>query len=140
MQTMRANIAKALEHASPSCPLLLETPAGQGTELLTGREEFLDFIESFKDERIRACIDTCHVFACKNPTDPDGNGHDPLEYIKEGVKRSNLVKLVHFNDSLEACGSCKDRHAFVGTGHIGFETMQAIAEFCMDKTIPMVIE
>jgi deoxyribonuclease IV len=140
MEKMRSNLKEALEHASVDCPLLLETPAGQGTELLTGREEFLDFVESFNDPRLRVCIDTCHVFACKNPTDPEGKGHDPLEYIKEAVKRNNLVKLIHFNDSLEACGACKDRHAFVGTGHIGFDKMQEIAEFCVEHNLPMVIE
>lgn len=139
-QTMRDNITKALEHATPSCPLLLETPAGQGTELLTGREEFLDFVESFNDQRLRACIDTCHVFACRNPLDPDENGHDPLAYIQEGLKRPNLIKLIHFNDSSEKCGDCKDRHAFVGTGHIGLEGMTAIAHLCQQHKVPMVIE
>ncbi len=140
MEKMRANLKEAMEHASVDCPLLLETPAGQGTELLTGREEFLDFVESFQDPRLRVCIDTCHVFACRNPTDPAGKGHDPLAYIQEAAKRPNLVKLIHYNDSLETCGACKDRHAFVGTGHIGFEKMQQIAEFCVEHDLPMVIE
>ena len=131
MEKMRSNLKEAIEHASVECPLLLETPAGQGTELLTGREEFLDFVDSFKDERFRVCIDTCHVFAA---------GHDPLEYIQEAVKRPNLVKLIHFNDSLEVCGACKDRHAFVGNGHIGLEKMTQIAHLCQAHHLPMVIE
>jgi len=131
IEKMRANLKEALEHGSVGCPLLLETPAGQGTELLTGREEFLDFVESFNDPRLRVCIDTCHVYAA---------GHDPLAYIQEAVKRPNLVKLIHYNDSLEPCGACKDRHAFVGTGHIGFETMQQIAQVCLHHKLPMVIE
>jgi deoxyribonuclease-4 len=56
------------------------------------------------------------------------------------VKRPNLVKLIHYNDSLDPCGACKVRHAFVGTGHIGFETMQQIAQFCLHHNLPMVIE
>ena len=131
LEKMKANLKESMEHASAECPLLLETPAGQGTETLTGREEFLDFVESFKDERLRVCIDTCHVFAA---------GHDPLEYIKVALKRPNLVKLIHFNDSLEKCGACKDRHAFVGTGHIGFKKMEEIAELCAANKLPMVIE
>lgn len=140
LENMRARIRDCLQYASPSCPLLLETPAGQGTELLRGREEFLDFVESFKDDRIRACIDTCHVFACRNPHDPEENGHDPLAYIQEGLKRPGLVKLIHFNDSAEECGDCKDRHALVGTGHIGFERMSEIALLCQQNGLPMVIE
>jgi deoxyribonuclease-4 len=137
MEKMRSNLKEALEHASVECPLLLETPAGQGTELLTDRDEFLDFVTSFNDERLRVCIDTCHVFACRDRT---GKGHDPLVYIQEALKKPNLVKLIHFNDSLETCGACKDRHAFVGTGHIGFEKMTQIAQLCQAKKLPMVIE
>jgi deoxyribonuclease-4 len=131
IEKMRSSLMVALDHASTDCPLLLETPAGQGTELLTEREEFLDFVSSFNDERIRVCIDTCHVFAA---------GHNPLEYIQEALKRPGLVKLIHYNDSLEACGACKDRHAFVGQGHIGFAMMREIAYLCVDNELPMVIE
>lgn len=131
LKQMKASIELVLKAATPECPLLIETPAGQGTELLTDREEFLDFVESFKDSRVGACIDTCHVFAC---------GHNPLDYIKEAFKRKTPVKLIHFNDSLEGCGSCKDRHAFVGTGMIGMEQMQKIASLCTEHSIPMVIE
>lgn len=131
LEKMRSNLKECIEHASIDCPLLLETPAGQGTETLTDRGEFLNFVASFNDPRFRVCIDTCHVFAC---------GHDPLLYIKEALKYPGLVKLIHFNDSLEACGACKDRHAFIGTGHIGFEAMSEIAQLCVANQLPMVIE
>ena len=130
-ENMRSNLKECLCHASVDCPLLLETPAGQGTELLTDCKEFLDFVESFQDPRLRVCIDTCHVFAA---------GHDPLDYIEAALQRPGLVKLIHFNDSLEGCGSCKDRHAFVGAGQIGFEKMASIAELCVKNKLPMVIE
>lgn len=131
LENMQLNLKDALEYATSECPLLLETPAGQGTELLTERDEFLDFVANFNDTRLRVCIDTCHVFAA---------GHDPLEYIQTASKRPSLVKLIHFNDSLEACGACKDRHAKVGQGHIGFEKMQAIAHVCQQHNLPMVFE
>jgi apurinic endonuclease APN1 len=131
LKQMKASMELVLKAATPECPLLLETPAGQGTELLTDREEFLNFVDSFKDPRLGACIDTCHVFA---------SGHDPLDYLKEAFKRKTPVKLVHFNDSLEVCGACKDRHAFVGTGRIGMLKMQQIAALCAEQNVPMVIE
>ncbi len=131
LKQMKANVELAMKSATPECPLLIETPAGQGTELLTDRDEFLEFVNSFKDPRVGACIDTCHVFAA---------GHDPIAYLEEAFKRKTPVKLVHFNDSLEACGACKDRHAFVGTGKIGMEKMQKIAALCSQHKVPMVIE
>jgi deoxyribonuclease-4 len=134
MQQMREAIGAAIEHATQECPVLLETPAGQGTETLTTPSEFLTFFtRHFKgDKRLRACVDTCHVFAC---------GHDPLKYLEDmETAEPGLTKLVHYNDSAEPCGSCVDRHAFMGSGHIGPDRMTAIAGFCGATGLPMVIE
>ena len=133
LEQMRSAIGRCIEHAKPECPLLLETPAGQGTELLTDMKEFLDFVESFKTPNLRVCVDTCHVFA---------SGHDPKSYVEAALSRPNLLKLVHYNDSLGDCGSCVDRHAHIATGEglIGFEKMEEIAALCTAHRIPMVIE
>lgn len=131
LERMRGALTVALEHATTDCPLLLETPAGQGTETLKGMAEFLDFVESFADTRLRVCLDTCHVFAC---------GHNPLEYVNTALARPGLLKLIHFNDSLGGCGSCVDRHAAIGAGKIGFEGMEALASVCAAAGLPMVIE
>lgn len=129
---MRSALMGALPYATAECPILLETPAGQGTETLKDQAEFIEFVRSFCDPRIRICVDTCHVFAC---------GHDPLAYL-EAITATDpdLLRLVHFNDSQEACGSCLDRHAYIGTGKIGMERMTRLAEFCSAGAIPMVIE
>jgi deoxyribonuclease-4 len=131
MYHMTAALKKAIAVATPECPVLLETPAGQGTETLKDIDEFINYVLSFKDDRLRICLDTCHVFAC---------GHKPLECIQKMLVHTNLLKLVHYNDSLEACGSCLDRHAFMGSGHIGLEGMTAIAERCSSAGVPMLTE
>lgn len=131
LENMRANITNSLKYASPSCPLLLETPAGQGTEMLKGVSEFVEFVQSFNDPRLRICLDTCHVFAC---------GHSPTEYIDIIAKHADLLKLIHYNDSATPCGSCVDRHAMMGTGHIGMDTMHEIAKRCSGLGVPMLIE
>ncbi len=132
MESQRKNLLRAAAVATPTCPILLETPAGQGTETLTEFKSFCDFVNNFGDLRIRACIDTCHVFAC---------GHDPLKYLTNAITSyPGLVKLVHYNDSLVEQGAKKDRHAFMGMGHIGLEKMKKIAELCSSEGIPAVIE
>ena len=133
IEQMRGAISRCLDHATEDCPLLLETPAGQGTELLTDMKEFLDFVESFASPKLRVCLDTCHVFA---------SGHDPKVYLETALARPNLLKLVHYNDSLGACGSCVDRHAHIGSGEglIGFPKMSEIASICSAHDIPMIIE
>jgi len=129
---MRQNLRLAMEHATPECPILLETPAGQGSETLTTYTEFVEFVLMFKDPRLRVCVDTCHVFAC---------GYQPIDYVKRLTKYNRkLLKLIHYNDSATPCGSCLDRHAFMGTGHVGMEQMINIAEHCHAHKLPMVIE
>lgn len=129
VETMRKNLAEFIQFASTDCPILLETPAGQGTETLRDKKEFCDFVESFQDERLRICLDTCHVFAC---------GHDPLEYLQ--FVNPCMLKLVHYNDSQDVCGSCLDRHAYIGTGKIGLYRMTEIAHFCKVRGVPMIVE
>jgi deoxyribonuclease-4 len=129
---MRANILHAMEFATEACPILLETPAGQGTEMLRTYEEFVGFVSDFDDPRLRICVDTCHVFVC---------GTDPLTYIKRlTTEHPGLLALIHFNDSAAPCGSCADRHAFIGQGQIGMAGMTALAEVGTAAAAPMVIE
>lgn len=132
LATMKANLLIALQAATPTCPILLETPAGQGTEVLRTWDEFTAFVADINDPRLLICIDTCHVFA---------SGAQPLDYLKRTMSvHPSLVRLIHFNDSATPCGSCLDRHALVGEGHIGIETMTAIALASTASGIPMVIE
>ena len=143
MSNMRTNLLLALEHATPECPILLETPAGQGTETLQNKQEFTEFVLSLgatqsasghwkSDPRIRVCVDTCHVFAC---------GYQPLDYVQHITTHAkDLIKLIHYNDSATPCGSHLDRHAYMGTGHVGMEDMTNIAKHCHAHNLPMLIE
>ncbi len=129
---MMENLLKAAEEATPDCPLLLETPAGQGTELLTKPEDFVGCVKGLDHPNLKICVDTCHTFAC---------GHNPLTYIQNILTdNSDLLKLIHYNDSKAPCGSRVDRHAFCGTGEIGFVLMEKIAKVCSEAKLPMVIE
>jgi deoxyribonuclease-4 len=130
MEHMRQTIADAMQFATPECPLLVETPAGQGTETLTIRDEFLGFVVSFGDPRLGICVDTCHVFT---------NGHDPLDYLKAAYE-TGLLRLIHFNDSATTCGACVDRHAYIGTGYIGPEKMEQLGAYGASIRVDMVVE
>lgn len=132
LEYMRQNLVMAMEAATDACPILLETPAGQGSETLTAYDDFIAFVRSFNSSKLRICVDTCHVFA---------TGQTPLEYIqKMTVADPTLLKLVHFNDSATPCGSCLDRHAFIGTGKIGYAALKEIADYCLERSIPMLVE
>jgi deoxyribonuclease-4 len=138
MANMRANVLAAAAGATGECPLLIETPAGQGTETLTDRDEFLAFVASVSlgapvgnqvgAPVVAICVDTCHVFAC---------GHDPADFVAR-ARATNLLRLVHFNDSAGACGSRVDRHAAIGAGLIGADRMRELA--VLSTGIDMIVE
>jgi deoxyribonuclease-4 len=132
LATMKTNLMIAMEYATEGCPILLETPAGQGTEVLTNRVAFTAFLAEIPDPRLQICIDTCHVFAA---------GEDPLAYVTEVIEHQReRLGLIHFNDSATLCGSCVDRHAFMGEGHVGMPTLSKIADAATAASIHMVIE
>lgn len=135
MKNMYVNLTNMIKYIYPNCPLLLETPAGQGTEVLTRSEDFKLFYSMFsKVQRnlLKICVDTCHVFS---------SGHCPLQYITDIYQLfpESLV-LVHYNDSKCEKNSRKDRHEYPGRGYIGIEIMEEIRVFCQKRNIPMVVE
>lgn len=86
--------------------ILLETPAGQGTELLTDLHEFLEFFNQFSAEQKRhlgICLDTAHIWAA---------GYELSEAFSL-ITNKNAADLIaiHLNNSKVAKGSRVDRHA-----------------------------
>lgn len=137
LNNMRLNLLAALQVATPECPLLLETPAGQGTETLTIQSSFIEFAQSIYESdnvgrKFGICIDTCHVFA---------TGILPFDYLTDALNSyPQLVRLLHFNDSKEPQNSRKDRHAPLGTGYIPKDQFRLCASLAEDNQISMIIE
>lgn len=135
---MEKSIRQVLDHINENCPLLLETPAGEGTEICTVWEEMVSFFKRFSPEerkKLKLCVDTCHIW---------GAGYLPLDYIKKWVDYFGVdsVGLVHFNDNVHHKGSRIDEHAFVldGKGKIGISHMSECAKYLSERNIPMVYE
>lgn len=134
-------IAEALNEAlkpDQTTTVLLETMAGKGTEV--GRNfgelrEILDRVEL--KEKMGVCLDTCHVW--------DG-GYDIVNDLEGVLKEFDRVigldrlKAVHFNDSMNDCGSHKDRHARIGEGKIGAEAMRHVAVHPLLEGRPFILE
>lgn len=134
VENMRQNILHALEYATKESPLLLETPAGQKNETLTTFDEFMEFVDSIPDERFGICVDTCHVFAA---------GENLSEYFAKLMSEERWIsrlKLIHFNDSKGAFGSCVDRHQRIGLGCIPKDDFLQVVSIASIYQIPMVLE
>lgn len=118
--------------------VLLETMAGKGTEVGRNFNEIRSIIDSVKlNEKLGVCLDTCHVH--------DG-GYDIVNDI-DGVldefdKIIGLERLcaIHLNDSMNVCGSHKDRHQKIGEGEIGLEAIEKIINNPRLKGIPFYLE
>lgn len=118
--------------------ILLETMAGKGSEVGRNFQELREILDRVEHkEKIGVCLDTCHVW--------DG-GYDIVNHLDEVLTELDTViglknlRAVHFNDSLNECGSHKDRHARIGEGCIGLEAMKRIATHEKLRDLPFVLE
>lgn len=124
--------------------ILIETPAGQGTELFSAIGDFTNFMKKFEhseelNDRFGICIDTCHIFAA-------GYNIAEKECIASFFKTIdnsiglNKIKLIHLNNARSNLGSKVDRHANLDKGVISSEAINMIVAFINYLEIPMVLE
>ena len=109
--------------------VLLETMAGKGTEVGRSFEELKAIIDGVEiDEKLGVCLDTCHVFDAGY--DIVNNLDGVLEEF-DNIIGLDRLKAIHLNDSLNSCGSHKDRHAKIGEGQINHDAL---------KDLPFLLE
>ena len=118
--------------------VLLETMAGKGTEVGRSFEELAAILSKVQlNEKMGVCLDTCHIF--------DG-GYDIVSDLDGVLAQFDKIiglerlKAVHLNDSLNICGSHKDRHACIGAGNIGLEALTAVINHPALRTLPFYLE
>lgn len=134
-------IADAINNAiipNQTTTILLETMAGKGSEVGRSFEEIKAIIDLVdKDEYVGVCLDTCHVW--------DG-GYDwsaGIDNVLDEFDRIiglDRLKAVHLNDSLNVCGSHKDRHARIGEGQIGEDILKSIVNNPRLQGKPFILE
>ncbi len=136
-QTVRG-LNMVLDENEDEVFIALETMAGKGSEIGRTFEEIKAIYDGVnKKERLRVCFDTCHV---------NDAGYD-LVHDYDGVfKRFDQVigldqiAVFHINDSLNPLGAHKDRHANIGQGTIGFETLHRLVHDPRFMEIPKILE
>jgi deoxyribonuclease-4 len=120
--------------------LLLETTAGQGTNLGHRFEQLAAMIARIeRRDKIGVCLDTSHIFAA---------GYDirtPTSYMTtmasfDAVIGMHNLQWVHLNDTKKGLNSRVDRHAHIGEGHIGIEAFRMIMNDQRFRRVPKVIE
>ena len=118
--------------------VLLETMSGTGTEVGRSFQELRQIIDlTERKEKLGICLDTCHVWDA---------GYDIADHLDQvldefqeqiGLER---LKALHLNDSMNALGSHKDRHARIGEGKIGLEALVRVICHPALQGLPVILE
>lgn len=121
--------------------IALETTAGQGTTLGARFEEFSHIFARVEEpERLRVCLDTCHVFAAGYDLRTTEAITATLDDFDARVGLSRLCCL-HANDAQKELGSKVDRHAHIGEGCIGDAGFAALlADSRLPDNLPVIVE
>ena len=135
---MIADLLNEVLRPDQTTTVLLETMAGKGSEVGGTFEEVAAIIDKVElKDKIGVCLDTCHV--------SDG-GYDITNDL-EGVLAEfdriiglNKLKALHINDSKNPLGAKKDRHACIGDGYLGTDTIVSVLSYPKLQGLPCILE
>ena len=133
------NINIALKETQ-SCIAVIETTAGQGTNLGYKFEHLAFIIDLIEDKnRIGVCIDTAHIFAAGYDLRTKEAYEKTMQTFDE-VVGFKYLKGMHINDSKAKFASRVDRHHSLGKGEIGIDAFKFIMQDKRIDNIPLVLE
>jgi len=133
------SINKAIKETD-SCIFVIETTAGQGTNLGYKFEHLAYIIDKIEDkERIGVCIDTAHIFAAGYDIRTKEAYEKTMKEFDE-IVGFKYLKGMHINDSKAKFASRVDRHHSLGKGKIGIEAFKFIMQDKRIDNIPLILE
>lgn len=144
-QNMHDNVVDVIERTN-NVLILLETPAGQGSQIATSLEDFAKLYNMFSSKhkkRLGICIDTAHIFAGGVDVSSDKLFKQYLRDFNRLIG-TKVIKLFHINDSQKPLNSHRDLHENIGQGYI-FEkkislSLKYLAKFASKHNIPLILE
>ncbi|MEK3713253.1 deoxyribonuclease IV [Paenibacillus sp. FSL R7-0333] len=118
--------------------IALETMAGKGTEIGRTFEELASIIDKVEfNQRLSICLDTCHIHDAGYDIVNDLDG--VLKKFDDTIGLERLG-VIHLNDSKNPRGAGKDRHTPIGSGYIGFETINNVVQHEALAGLPFILE
>jgi deoxyribonuclease-4 len=123
-----------------SVQVALEVTAGQGTSLGYKFEHLVGIMEHSKNpDRIKVCIDTCHLFAAGYDISTEAGYQKTISEFDRIIGLKRLV-AIHLNDSKKPLGSRVDRHENIGQGAIGEKAFGFVVRDKRFAKIPKLLE
>lgn len=119
---------------------VIENTAGQGSNLGFEWEHIARIIDRVEDkERVGVCVDTAHTLAAGyDLATSDGYEKTWIDFDRTiGFSR---LRAMHINDSKKPLASRVDRHAPIGTGHLGHSFFSRLMKDPRFDDIPLILE
>ena len=136
-----AKIAALLNESlwpSMQTTVLLETMAGKGSEIGGSFDELRDILSAVdQKDKVGVCLDTCHVWDAGYDLEHDLDGVLTRFDQCVGLRR---LRAIHLNNSLNDCGSKKDRHARITEGAISLPAIARIITHPALCDLPFILE
>lgn len=134
------NLDAVLNTATGKTMILLETMAGQGTNIGYKFEQLKKIRDLCKHKKlIGFCFDTCHVYSAGYNIGTEKGYKKTFKEFDDILGLKNL-KTIHLNDSKTELGSRKDRHANIGQGKIPKIAFQLLIKDKKFKETPKILE
>jgi deoxyribonuclease-4 len=122
------NWRKCAERTDFKIPVFIENTAGGTNAMARELDSLARLWDAVGDYGLGFCLDTCHAHA---------GGIDLTDVVDEVRSITGRIDLVHANDSRDEFGSGADRHANIGDGRIGADTIAAVIR---SAGTPVVVE
>ena len=133
------NVNMAIKETE-SCIFVIETTAGQGSNLGYKFEHLAYIIDKIEDKsRIGVCIDTAHIFAAGYDIRTEEAYEKTMDEFDK-IIGFKYLKGMHINDSKAKFASRVDRHHSLGKGEIGIDAFEYIMRDERIDGIPLILE
>jgi deoxyribonuclease-4 len=141
LRQLHERLLPVLDAAPAGGPrLLIEPTAGGGKALAATVEDLGPYFAALEGHPLLGvCFDTCHAWAAGHDLAAPGGMAATLDALTATVGPDRLG-LVHANDSLDECGSKRDRHTTIGEGSIGVAPFAELLAHPSTSGVPVVVE
>ncbi|MFA9288919.1 MAG: deoxyribonuclease IV [Weeksellaceae bacterium] len=102
-------------------------------------KEIARIMEEVNNDRVRVCLDTCHLHAAGYDLSTEENIES---FLQEFDRLIGIYKLevIHLNDSKDPFNSSRDRHENLGQGQVGIDVFKHLINHPKLETVPFILE
>lgn len=137
IQSIVTHLNVVLDADTSKVCIALETMAGKGSEIGSSLEELKQIYDGVRHkDRVGVCLDTCHL----NDAGYDVSDIDGFLSKFDDLFGLDKIYCIHINDSKNPCASHSDRHANIGKGTIGYDTLHQWVWHPLLKDVTKILE